>query len=639
MNKKQKKWLLRIIIAAILFVLLEVFLHTGILKAKSLPAFAFALVPYLIVGYDVLLKAFRNISHGQLFDESFLMMIATFGAFAIGEYPEAVAVMLLYQLGEFFQNYAAGKSRESISDLMNIAPEYANVERDGELEQLDPDEVDVGDIIVIRPGERIPLDALVEEGESLIDTAALTGEPVPVRVRRGDMIVSGCVNGSGTLKARVSKVFEDSTVARILELVETATEQKTRVENFVTRFARVYTPIVTICAVILAVLPPLILQGGTEVWFSWIKRACIFLVVSCPCALVISVPLGFFGGIGAASRIGVLVKGSNYLELMSRVTTMVMDKTGTLTKGEFSVAKVIPSKSSSLHMTEDEILELGAYAEHYSSHPIANSIREAWKGRGSIDAERIGDTQEIAGSGIHTCVDGKEVFAGNVNLMQEHGIAFEKIQENGTLVYLSVDGQAAGCILIRDSIKDGVKEAVSDMKAAGVRRTVMLTGDRESTAKDVAAEIGIDEVHAQLLPEDKVRELEKLLKEQGRGERLAFVGDGINDAPVLMRADLGIAMGSMGSDAAIEAADIVLMDDDMRKIAATVRISRKTMGIIQANIIFALLVKAVILVLGALGYANMWMAIFGDVGVLIICILNAMRMLVHDPGYGIGKRQ
>ena len=602
MNKKQKKWLARILAAAVLFVILEICMHAGVFEGRGWLGFLFALVPYLIVGYDVLLKAVRNISHGELFDESFLMMVATIGAFGIGEYPEAVAVMLLYQIGELFQNYATGKSRNSISELMSIAP--------------------------VRPGEKVPLDGVVLEGESMLDTAALTGEPVPRAVRPGEAVISGCVNGQGTLKVQTTKAYEDSTVSRILEMVETATEKKTHVENFVTRFAKVYTPFVTICAVALALLPPLFLGGGSEVWISWVRRACIFLVVSCPCALVISVPLGFFGGIGAASRIGVLVKGSNYLEAMSQVTTIVFDKTGTLTKGEFRVTELLPVQAG--EKAEEELLELAAYAEYYSNHPIAQSILEAY-GR-SIDSGRIAHAEEITGSGIHTCIDGEEVLAGNAKLMRENGIDFTMSGSAGTVVYLARGGRFAGTVVISDSIKDGVKEAVRDMKAAGIRKTVMLSGDREKAAQAVAREIGIDEVRAELLPGEKVEELEKLLAEQTGKNKLAFAGDGINDAPALMRSDVGIAMGSMGSDAAIEAADIVLMDDDVGKIASTVRISRKTMGIIRGNIIFALAVKAVILLLGALGYANMWVAIFGDVGVLIICILNAMRLLSRKTG-------
>ena len=636
MTKKQKKWLTRILIAAVLFVILEILHIRGVFEGKRWwMGFLFALVPYLIVGHDVIRKSLVNISHGQVFDENFLMMIATFGAFGIGEYPEAVAVMLLYQIGEFFQNYATGKSRDSITELMSIAPEEANVLRDGNVETVDPDEVEVGEILVVRPGERIPLDGEVEEGESLIDTSALTGEPVPRRVGPGDAVISGCVNGQGVLRIRAQKAYEDSTVSRILELVESATDKKTRVENFVTRFARVYTPIVTIGALVLALIPPLVLGGGADVWISWIRRACIFLVVSCPCALVISVPLGFFGGIGAASRIGVLVKGSNYLEALSQVKTVVFDKTGTLTKGEFRVTGIYPAQAAGAG--ESELLEMAALAESNSTHPIAESIREAYEAAApagqsvrGLDLSRVSGAEEIAGHGIRVSVDGSLVLAGNAKLLREQGVAFEECTEPGTVVYLARDGRFEGAIVISDVIKEGAAEAVRDMKSAGVRRTVMLTGDRQEAAEAVARQIGIDEVHAQLLPEDKVTKVEELLSQEKGSDRTAFVGDGINDAPVLMRADVGIAMGSLGSDAAIEAADIVLMDDDVCKIAQTVTIARKTLGIIHGNIVFAIVVKVLILALSVFGVANMWMAIFGDVGVLVICILNAMRLLARS---------
>ncbi len=625
LSKKQKKWLQRIALGAAGFLILEVLAHTGAFDSgRQWLGFLIALVPYLIVGWDVIRKSIRNISHGDVFDENFLMMIATFGAFGIGEYPEAVAVMLLYQVGEFFQNYATGKSRESISGLMSIAPETACVERDGELEVVDPDEVKVGEIIVVRPGEKIPLDGEVIEGESLLDTSALTGEPVPRRARTGDLVTSGCVNGEGTLKIRTSKCYDDSTVAKILELVESATDKKTRVENFVTRFARIYTPIVTISALVIALIPPLVLGGGTAVWFSWIRRACIFLVVSCPCALVISVPLGFFGGIGAASRIGVLVKGSNYLEALSQVKTIVFDKTGTLTKGEFKVRHIIPASG----FDSDSLLELAAYAECYSTHPIAGSIREAY-GK-NVDISRVSDAAEQAGHGVCALVDGRRVLAGNKKLMDQNQVLVPAPEHSGTVLYLVCDKTYAGMIVISDSVKDGVKEGIREIKAAGVQKTVMLTGDGPEAAGAVASETGIDEVCASLLPDGKVQKVEELLKAARPGQKVAFVGDGINDAPVLMRADVGIAMGLIGSDAAIEAADIVLMDDDVRKIARTVKIARKTLGIIHANIIFAIAVKIAILVLSVLGMANMWMAIFGDVGVLILCILNAMRLLRKD---------
>ena len=624
MTSKQKKMLYRIITAFVLFVVLMVLEHTGVLE--QLPSqwlvFLIYLIPYLVIGYDIVYKAVRNISHGQVFDENFLMMVATFGAFGVKEYSEAVAVMLFYQVGELFQNYAVGKSRQSISDMMNICPEYANIEEDGVLTQVDPDDVEVGTIIVVKPGERIPLDGIVTEGTSMIDTAALTGESVPRRATVGDEIISGCVNGSSTIKVKVTKAFEDSTVARILELVENASSKKAKVENFITRFAKYYTPVVTIGAVILAILPPLILGGG---WADWIQRACIFLVISCPCALVISVPLGFFGGIGASSKIGILVKGSNYLEAVAEMTTIVFDKTGTLTKGEFKVSEVQPSADKNNTIGKEELLEIAAYGEGYSNHPIANSIREAY-GK-TLSMERVTDTEEIAGHGIHTFIDGREVYLGNAKLMDAQNIAYTENKTAGTVVYVACNNVFAGSIVISDTVKEGSKDAIRDMKQVGVKKTVMLTGDRQAAADAVAAELGIDEVHAELLPADKVGQVEKLLGAQNEKERLAFVGDGINDAPVLTRADIGIAMGSMGSDAAIEAADIVLMDDDIRKIASLVKLARKTLGIVKQNIVFALAVKALVLLLGALGMANMWEAVFADVGVSVIAILNSMRTL------------
>ena len=624
MTSKQKKMLYRIITAFVLFVVLMVLEHTGVLE--QLPSqwlvFLIYLIPYLVMGYDIVYKAVRNISHGQVFDENFLMMVATFGAFGVKEYSEAVAVMLFYQVGELFQNYAVGKSRQSISDMMNICPEYANIEEDGVLTQVDPDDVEVGTIIVVKPGERIPLDGIVTEGTSMIDTAALTGESVPRRATVGDEIISGCVNGSSTIKVKVTKAFEDSTVARILELVENASSKKAKVENFITRFAKYYTPVVTIGAVILAILPPLILGGG---WADWIQRACIFLVISCPCALVISVPLGFFGGIGASSKIGILVKGSNYLEAVAEMTTIVFDKTGTLTKGEFKVSEVQPSADKNNTIGKEELLEIAAYGEGYSNHPIANSIREAY-GK-TLSMERVTDTEEIAGHGIHTFIDGREVYLGNAKLMDAQNIAYTENKTAGTVVYVACNNVFTGSIVISDTVKEGSKDAIRDMKQVGVKKTVMLTGDRQAAADAVAAELGIDEVHAELLPADKVGQVEKLLGAQNEKEKLAFVGDGINDAPVLTRADIGIAMGSMGSDAAIEAADIVLMDDDIRKIASLVKIARKTLGIVKQNIVFALAVKALVLLLGALGMANMWEAVFADVGVSVIAILNSMRTL------------
>ena len=618
MTKKQKKMLYRIIVTFLLFAVLMVCEHTGGMDGwNKIVLFVIYLVPYLVIGYDIVYKAARNISHGQVFDENFLMMIATFGAFGVGEYSEAVAVMLFYQVGELFQGYAVGKSRQSISDMMDICPEYANIEEDGVLKQVDPDDVEVGSIIVVKPGERIPLDGIVVEGESLIDTAALTGESVPRSAKAGDEIISGCVNGSGTLKVKTTKEFDDSTVAKILELVENASSKKAKVENFITRFAKYYTPVVTIGAVILAILPPLILGGG---WAEWIQRACIFLVISCPCALVISVPLGFFGGIGAASKIGVLVKGSNYLEAVAEMTTIVFDKTGTLTKGEFKVTDVITENGS-----KEELIELAALGEGYSNHPIANSIREAY-GK-ELDLNRVTNTEEIAGHGIKAVIDGKTVLLGNEKLMKSESIFYTPCKSMGTVVYVACNGVFEGAVVISDTIKDGAKEAIHDMKQVGVRHTVMLTGDRKEAAETVAQTLGIDEVHAELLPGGKVEQVEALLKAEKEKGRLAFVGDGINDAPVLTRADIGIAMGSMGSDAAIEAADIVLMDDDVTKIASVVKIARKTLRIVKQNIVFALAIKALVLILGALGMANMWEAVFADVGVSVIAILNSMRTL------------
>ena len=619
MTKKQKQMRLRIILAFLLFAALTISEYAGGLeRVQPVALFLLYLIPYLLVGYDIIFKAVRNISHGQVFDENFLMMLATFGAFGVKEYSEAVAVMLFYQVGELFQSYAVGKSRQSISDMMNICPEYANIEQEGKLVQTDPDEVEIGTIIVIKPGERIPLDGVVIEGESMIDTAALTGEAVPRRAKAGDEIISGCINGEGILKVRTTKDFDHSTVAKILELVENASSKKAKVENFITRFAKYYTPVVTIGAVLLALIPPLILGGG---WGEWIQRACIFLVISCPCALVISVPLGFFGGIGAASKIGVLVKGSNYLEAVAEMSTIVFDKTGTLTKGEFKVTDVCPQNG----MSREELLELAAYGEGYSNHPIANSIRQAYAS--PLSMERVTDVREAAGQGICCLVDGRETILGNAVLMEEKNISYKENTRAGTVVYLACDGAFVGSIVISDSIKEGAGEAIAEMKKTGVKKCVMLTGDREKAAKAVAEELGLDEYRAELLPGDKVSQVEQLLQSLGEKERLAFVGDGINDAPVLTRADIGIAMGSMGSDAAIEAADVVLMDDDVRKIAAIVRISRKTLRIVKQNIVFALAVKALVLILGAFGMANMWEAVFADVGVSVLAILNSMRTL------------
>lgn len=640
MTDKQKKMLVRICVTLVLFVGLMIAGRSGKFPwLTQFPAGFFVyLIPYLVIGYDIIGKAARNIRNGQVFDENFLMMIATFGAFGVGEYSEALAVMLFYQVGELFQNVAVSRSRQSISDMMDICPEYANIEEDGQLIQVDPDDVEPGMVIVIKAGERIPLDGKIVEGESMIDTAALTGESVLRRAGVGDEIISGCVNGSGTLKVQVTKAFEDSTVAKILELVENAGSKKAKVENFITRFARYYTPVVTIGAAVLAVLPPL-LTGGN--WGEWIQRACIFLVISCPCALVISVPLGFFGGIGAASKLGVLVKGSNYLEAVAEMTTIVFDKTGTLTKGEFKVQEVIPAGKSSEGAGNEtlqggqaetqaelgkEILRLAAYGEGYSNHPISNSIKAAYGE--PVDVAKIEKAEEVAGHGIQAVIEGREVLVGNGKLMKKMEVAsFAEVKSSGTVVYVACDGRFLGSIVIADSIKDGAEEAIREMKQVGVKRCVMLTGDRKEAARAVADELGLDEVHAELLPGDKVGRVEELLAKQPAKERLAFVGDGINDAPVLTRADIGIAMGSMGSDAAIEAADVVLMDDDVRKIAAVVKISRKTLRIVKQNIVFALGVKALVLVLGAFGAANMWEAVFADVGVSVIAILNSMRAL------------
>lgn len=618
MTKKQKNMLLRIISSFILLAVLMICEHIGILPENIWIQLILFLVPYLIIGYDIIVKAAKNIRRGQVFDENFLMMIATFGAFGARDFSEAAAVMLFYQVGELFQSYAVGKSRQSISEMMDICPEYANIEQEGRLVQVDPDDVEIGSIIVVKPGERIPLDGVVVEGESLIDTAALTGESVPRKASVNDEIYSGCVNGSGTLKVRTTKEFDDSTVAKILELVENASSKKAKVENFITRFAKYYTPIVTIAAVLLAILPPLILGGG---WSEWIHRACIFLVISCPCALVISVPLGFFGGIGAASRIGVLVKGGNYLEAVSEIHTIVFDKTGTLTKGEFKVTGLVTENG----ITEAELIELAALAEGYSNHPIAGSIKDAY-GK-PLDMSRVDNAKEQAGHGIQVLVDGKEVLVGNEKLMVENGIAYTPCTMAGTICYVAWERQFAGAIVISDSIKVGAKEAIHKMKQVGIQKCVMLTGDRKEAATVIAKELEIDEVYAELLPGDKVAKVEDQMNGLREKEKLAFVGDGINDAPVLTRADIGFAMGSMGSDAAIEAADVVLMDDDVRKIAEVVQISRKTITIVKQNIVFALGVKAIVLVLGAIGVANMWEAVFADVGVAVLAILNSMRTL------------
>ena len=638
MTKKQKNMLTRILVTAILYVALVAADHMKMLPVvfEGWKLLFLYLIPYFVIGWDILYKAVRNIKNGQVFDENFLMAVATIGAFGVNEYSEAVAVMLFYQVGELFQSYAVNRSRQSISDLMDICPEYANIEEDGQLKQVDPDDVEVGDIIVIKPGEKIPLDGKVVFGESMVDTSALTGESVPRRVKEGDDLVSGCVNGNGLLRAEVTKEFDDSTVAKILELVENASSKKAHVENFITRFARYYTPAVVIGAVVLAVIPPLF---AGQSWSEWVRRACTFLVISCPCALVISVPMSFFSGIGAASKKGVLVKGSNYLETMSKLHTVVFDKTGTLTKGEFKVTEICcadeavngenggnsENGAKARDEKQNEVLELAALAESYSDHPISRSIRDAW-GK-ELDQSRLSDAEEISGHGMKVKIDGKTVLVGNGKLMDKEGISYTEYTSVGTVVYVAEDGKFLGSILIADGIKDGVKDAIQGLKRSGVSKTVMLTGDKRNVAEAVAKEIGLDEVHAELLPGDKVDRVEELLRELKGNEKLAFVGDGINDAPVLSRADVGIAMGSMGSDAAIEAADVVLMDDDPGKIADIVRISRKTMGIVIQNIVFALGVKFIVLAMGAFGVANMWEAVFADVGVSVIAILNAMRAL------------
>jgi len=623
MMKKQKIMLYRIIAAAVIYVPLFVLEHMGKLEFQSeIPVqFLLFMIPYLIVGWDIIYRAVRNISHGQVFDENFLMCIATFGALGVKEYSEAVAVMLFYQIGELFQSYAVNCSRQSISAMMDICPEYANIEEDGKLKQVDPDDVEIGTEIVIKAGERVPLDGVVVSGTSFVDTSALTGESVPREVTEGSEIISGCVNGSGLLKVRTTKEFDDSTVAKILELVENASSKKAHVENFITKFAKYYTPIVVCAAVVLAFLPPIILGGG---FAEWIQRACIFLVISCPCALVISVPLGFFGGIGAASKQGVLVKGSNYLEALSKMKTIVFDKTGTLTKGEFVVSEVIPNG-----WEKEGLLEVAALAEGYSDHPISAALKKAYEEAelGELSMDRVEQAEEIAGHGIKAKIDGRVVYAGNAKLMEEKGVEYEPCTVPGTVVYLAAEKEFLGTIVISDTVKPEAKRAIAQLKQSGVKKTVMLTGDRKDVGEAVAESLGIDEVYTDLLPGDKVDKVEALLGELGEKEKLGFVGDGINDAPVLSRADIGIAMGSMGSDAAIEAADVVLMDDNILKISSIMRIAGKTLQIVHQNIVFALGVKVLVLILGALGMANMWEAVFADVGVSVIAILNSMRTL------------
>ena len=623
MMKKQKIMLYRIIAAAVIYVPLFVLEHMGKLEFQSeIPVqFLLFMIPYLIVGWDIIYRAVRNISHGQVFDENFLMCIATFGALGVKEYSEAVAVMLFYQIGELFQSYAVNRSRQSISAMMDICPEYANIEEDGKLKQVDPDDVEIGTESVIKAGERVPLDGVVVSGTSFVDTSALTGESVPREVTEGSEIISGCVNGSGLLKVRTTKEFDDSTVAKILELVENASSKKAHVENFITKFAKYYTPIVVCAAVVLAFLPPIILGGG---FAEWIQRACIFLVISCPCALVISVPLGFFGGIGAASKQCVLGKGRNYLEALSEMKTIVFDKTGTLTKGEFVVSEVIPNG-----WEKEGLLEVAALAEGYSDHPISAALKKAYEEAelGELSMDRVEQAEEIAGHGIKAKIDGRVVYAGNAKLMEEKGVEYESCTVPGTVVYLAAEKEFLGTIVISDTVKPEAKRAIAQLKQSGVKKTVMLTGDRKDVGEAVAESLGIDEVYTDLLPGDKVDKVEALLGELGEKEKLGFVGDGINDAPVLSRADIGIAMGSMGSDAAIEAADVVLMDDNILKISSIMRIAGKTLQIVHQNIVFALGVKVLVLILGALGMANMWEAVFADVGVSVIAILNSMRTL------------
>ena len=617
MNKKQKKVLIRIIAAVVLLIAL------AFVPAEGWIQFALYMIPYLVIGYDILKKAVKGILNRQVFDENFLMAVATIGAIALGDYKEGVAVMLFYQIGELFQSYAVGKSRRNISELMDIRPDYANVEQDGELVQVDPDEVEIGTVILVKPGEKIPIDGIVVEGASSLNTSALTGESLPREAKEGDEVISGCINMTGLLKIRTTKEFGESTVSKILELVENSSSRKSRSENFISKFARIYTPAVCYGAVALAFLPPIVrmvFMGLPADIGTWIYRALTFLVISCPCALVISIPLSFFAGIGGASKEGVLVKGSNYLETLSQTKYVVFDKTGTMTQGVFEVSGIYPAA-----LSKEEVVEYAACAESYSSHPISKSLQKAY-GK-EIDKNRVTEVKEISGKGVTAQVDGRLVAAGNGKLMDQLGVPYTVCNEVGTLVYVAVDGRFAGCILISDLLKPHAKEAIAALKNAGVTRTVMLTGDTKRVADAVAAELGIHEVCSELLPADKVSKVEELLARKSGKEKLAFVGDGINDAPVLSRADIGIAMGALGSDAAIEAADIVLMDDDPLKIAKAIRISRKCIRIVYENIYFAIGIKVICLILGALGIANMWAAIFADVGVMVIAVLNAIRAL------------
>ena len=618
MNKKQKKVFTRIIVAAVLMVVLSLLPIDGWLK------FVLFMIPYLVIGHDILLKAWKGILNRQVFDENFLMAVATIGAILLGDYKEGVAVMLFYQIGELFQSYAVGKSRRNISELMDIRPDYANIEKeDGTLEQVDPDEVGIGSVIVVQPGEKVPIDGVIEEGRTSLNTSALTGESLPREAGVGDEVISGCINMSGVLKIRTTKEFGESTVSKILDMVENASSKKSKSENFISKFAKYYTPAVCYGALALAIFPPLVrllFLGMTPEWGDWVMRALTFLVISCPCALVISIPLSFFAGIGGASNAGVLVKGSNYLETLSETKYVVFDKTGTMTQGVFEVSGVHHSS-----MDTEKLLEYAALAECHSSHPISKSLKKAY-GK-PLDPGRVTEVEEISGNGVTAKVDGVRVAAGNSKLMEKLGVDCMECHSVGTVVHMAVDGKYAGHILISDQIKPHAKEAIAALKKCGVKKTIMLTGDRREAARQVAEELGIDEVHSELLPGDKVAQVEKLLDEKGEKEKLAFVGDGINDAPVLSRADIGIAMGALGSDAAIEAADIVLMDDDPLKISKAIRISRKCLRIVYENIYFAIGVKVICLILGALGIANMWAAIFADVGVMIIAVLNAIRAL------------
>ena len=616
MNKKQKKMLIRIIIAAVLIVVFS------LLPAEGYLRFVLFMIPYLVIGYDILKKAFKGILNKQVFDENFLMAVATVGAILLGDYSEGVAVMLFYQIGELFQSYAVGKSRRNISELMDIRPDYANIEKDGTLEQVDPDEVEIGTIIVVQPGEKVPIDGVITEGTSTLNTSALTGESLPRDAKAGDEVISGCINMTGLLKIRTTKEFGESTVSKILELVENSSSRKSKSENFISKFAKYYTPAVCYGAIALALIPPIVLliMGKPAVWGDWIYRALTFLVISCPCALVISIPLSFFAGIGGASNQGILVKGSNYLETLAQTKYVVFDKTGTMTQGVFEVSGIHHNK-----MPDEKLLEYAALAECSSSHPISKSLQKAY-GK-PIDRNRVTDIEEISGNGVIAKVDGISVAAGNTKLMNRLGIAYQDCHHVGTVVHMAIDGKYAGHILISDIIKPHAKEAIAELKKAGISKTVMLTGDSKRVADQVAEELGIQEVYSELLPADKVSRVEELLNQKSEKAKLAFVGDGINDAPVLSRADIGIAMGALGSDAAIEAADIVLMDDDPLKISKAIKIARKCIRIVYENIYFAIGIKILCLILGALGIANMWVAIFADVGVMILAVLNAVRTL------------